>query len=162
MRKIACVLVGLLLAACLAAAMTPQEIDNFLRNHTEEGYRFIKSSGDNLWYAAFKLPDWKNEWSVAIILVKDDAGNETLSIGTTVAKTSAMPSAGLMKFLLEKNSDDLNLGSFSVYYDKEYSIQFFARLPNKFLTADQLLYYVGFVTAYCNKTEPEISKYVVR
>jgi hypothetical protein len=148
--------------ASLAAAMTPQEIDAFLRNHTEQGFRFLRSSGDNIWYVAFKLPDWTNEWTVAIILVKDDAGNETLSIGTTVAKTADLPSQGLLKYLLEKNGDDVNLGSFSLYYDKQYSIQYFSRLPNKFLSGDQLLYHIGFVTAYCNKTEPEITKFVTK
>jgi hypothetical protein len=54
----------------------------------------------------------------------------------------------------------MNLGTFSLYYDKQYSIQYFSRISNKFLSTEQLLYQIGFVTAYCNKTEPEISKYV--
>ena len=162
MKKIACFLAVLAVTAGLAAALTPQEIDAFLRNHTEEGYRFVKSSGDNTWYVAFKLPDWKNEWTVAVVLVKDDSGNEILSIGTTVARSATVPTQGLMKFLLEKNGDDMNLGTFSLYYDKEYSIQYFSRISNKFLTTDLLLYQIGFVTAYCNKTEPEISKYIAR
>jgi len=150
-----------LLALCVsAAAMTPKEIDTFLRNHTEQGYRFVRSSGDNLWYVAFRIPDWKNEWSVVVAFVKDDQGTEVLGIGTTVAKSAAPPSAGLLKFLLEKNSDDLSLGTFSLYFEKEYAIQYFARIPNKFLTQDELLYYVGFVTAYANRTEPEIAKFL--
>jgi opacity protein-like surface antigen len=160
MKKAALFLAALALLASWAAAMTPQDIDAFLRNHTEEGFRFINSSGDSIWYVAFKLPDWTNEWSVAVILAKDANGNETLSVGTTAAKTKAVPSQGLMKFLLERNNDDVSLGSFSIYYDKDYSVQYFARLPNKFLTSDELLFYIGFVTAYCNKVEPEIAKFI--
>jgi hypothetical protein len=160
MKKTALLLAGLLLLAGWAASMTKQEIDAFLRNHTEAGYRFISSSGDNLWYVAFKLPDWKNEWSVAVILVKDEAGTEVLSVGTSVARTAAVPGQSLLKFLLEKNTEDMNLGAFSLYYEKEYIVQYFARVPNQFLTSDLLLYYIGFVTAYCNKTESEIAKFL--
>jgi hypothetical protein len=160
MKKAALFLAALMLLAIWAAAMTPQEIDAFLRNHTEEGFRFIKSSGDNIWYVAFKLPDWMNEWSVAVVLSKDANGNETLSVATTAAKTQAVPSPALMKFLLERNNDDFSLGAFSIYYDKEYSVQYAARVPNKFLTSDELLFYIGFVTAYCNKVEPEIAKFI--
>lgn len=162
MKKTACVVACLLLLTGLAASMTTQEIDAFLRNHTEAGYRFIKSTGDNLWYVAFKLPDWKNEWSVAVILVKDDAGNEILSIGTSLARTGAMPSQGLLKYLLEKNTEDQSLGSFSLFYDKEYVVQYLARVPNQFLTTDQLLYYIGFVTAYCDKTQGEVAKFLAK
>jgi hypothetical protein len=160
MKKAVLFLTALMLLASWAAAMTPQEIDAFLRNHTEEGFRFVKSSGDNIWYVAFKLPDWTNEWTVAVILVKDAGGNDTLTVGTTAAKTKALPSPALMRFLLERNNDDFSLGSFSIYFDKEYSIQYFARVPNRFLTSDELLFYIGFVTAFCNKVEPEIAKFI--
>ncbi len=160
MKKTVLFLAGLLVVFSMATALTPKEIDNFLRNHTEQGYRFIRSSGDNLWYVAFRLPDWKSEWSVVVAFTKDNQGAEILDIGTTVARSASLPSASLLKYLLEKNNDDLNLGSFSLFYEKEYAIQYFARVPNKFLTADELLYYVGFVTAYCNKMEPEVAKFL--
>jgi len=158
MKRFAGIVVAIVLAAGLAAAMTPKEIDAFLRNHAEEGYRFIRSSGENIWYIAFRLPDWTAEWSAAVVFITDDSGAEFLMVGTTVGRTAAPPSPALMKLLLEKNNDDLCLGCFSIYADKEYSVQYSARVPNRFLTADGLLYYIGFVTGYCNKAAPEIAK----
>jgi len=132
------------------------------RTLSEAGYRFIKSTGDNLWYVAFKLPDWKNEWSVAVALVKNDAGNEILSVGTSLARTATIPTQGLLKFLLEKKTEDQSLGSFSLFYDKEYVAQYLAWVPNQFLTTDQLLYYTGFVTASCDRTQAEVAKFLAK
>ncbi|MEW6455813.1 MAG: hypothetical protein AB1410_03745 [Acidobacteriota bacterium] len=140
-------------------SLTPKEIDKYLRNYFEKGYRFLRSEGNYTWYIAFKNPEWKTEWSVVVVLLTDESGNEVITIGTTIATFDQQPTPALMKYLLERNGDNTNIGSFSLYTEDKYYVQYFVRIPNNYCSLDQIIFSIGWVAGYCNTLQEDVVKY---
>jgi hypothetical protein len=162
MRRLFVMLMIILFSAGMASALTQKQIDKYLRNHKEDGYKFLRSEGKSTWYVSFKLPEWESEWSVVIILLKNDEGSEVIGVGTTVYKSDNEPPKALMTYLMERNVDDMNIGSFGLYKDsesKKYMVQYWVKIPNQYVKDEQVVYSVGFVSGYANALEPEIKKY---
>lgn len=159
MSKKVILFISLLLLPLLLFSLTPQQIDRYLRNYSEKGYRFIKSEGDNAWFIALKLPQWKKEWIIVVLLVSSN-NVETVVAGSTVASFDREPTPALMRFLLQENGKDNNIGSFSLYTSDRYYVQYFVRIPNSFATLDQILYSAGWVAGTCEAFQDEVLKFM--
>lgn len=159
MSKKIILFISLFLLPLLLFPLTPQQIDRYLRNYSEKGYRFIKSEGDNTWFIAFKLPQWKKEWTIVVLFVSSN-NVETVIMGSTVASFDREPTPALMRFLLQENSKDNNIGSFSIYASDRYYIQYFVKIPNAFATLDQILYSAGWVAGTCEAFQEEVLKFM--
>ncbi len=140
-------------------SLTNQQIDRYLRNYSEPGYRFVKSQGENAWVLAFKSQHLKRERSVVVLLVSSNKV-ETLIVGTTVATFDREPSQALMRYLLQENGKDSFIGSFSLYITDKYYVQFFVRVPNPYASLDQIIYSAWYVALICDSYEDEILKFM--
>ncbi len=154
------VLVAFFMISAFLFAPSQKEIDRYLRNYSEQGYRFLKSAGENAWYVAFKLPEWKKEWPVVVMLLRDQRGTEIVSVGTTVARFNIEPTPALMRYLLQKNGEDINIGAFSLYVSDGYYVQYFVRILNNYCTLDQIMGAVEWTAGYCNATERDIVEFM--
>ncbi|MDD5066107.1 MAG: hypothetical protein PHF84_03570 [bacterium] len=158
MKKILFVFLAILFFAASADALTRREIDKYLKTYVENGYRFVRADGKNTWHISFKLPDWETEWPIVVILLKDESGNEVIGIGTTVFSSEKEPSSAVLKYILERNIDDMNIGSFGLYHSGSYMIQYWIKIPKQYAVKEQLAYVLGFVAGYANAIGPEIKK----
>lgn len=159
MSKKIVLLISLLLLPFLLFSLTTQQIDRYLRNYSEKGYRFIRSEGENAWFIAFKLPEWKKEWIVVVLLVSSN-NVETVIVGSSVASFDREPNPALMRFLLQENGNDSNIGSFSLYISDKYYVQYFVKIPNPFATLDQILYSAGWVAGTCEAFQDKVLKFM--
>lgn len=159
MSKKIVLFISLFLLPVLLFSLTTQQIDRYLRNYSERGYRFLRSEGENAWFISFKLPEWKKEWVVVILLVSSN-NVETVIVGSTVESFNREPTPALMRFLLQENGKDSNIGSFSIYTADKYYVQYFVRIPNSFSTLDQVMYSAGWVAGICEAFQDEVSKFM--
>ncbi len=140
-------------------SITNQQIDRYLRNYSEQGYRFVRSQGENTWYLSFSSQNMKKERNVVVLLVSSNRV-ETVIIGTTVASFNTEPSPALMRYLLQENGKDNFIGSFSLYTSDKYYIQFFVRIPNSYSSLEQIVYSAWYVAFVCDGYEDEVLKFM--
>ncbi len=151
--------IALSLSPLFVFSLTNQQIDRYLRNYSEQGYRFVRSEGDNTWFLSFKAKELKKERNVIVLLVSSDR-IETLIVGATVASFDREPSPALMRYLLQENGKDNFVGSFSLYVTDRYYVQFFVKVPNSYASLDQIIYSAWYVAFICDRYEDEILKFM--
>ncbi|MBP7652871.1 hypothetical protein KA977_05570 [Candidatus Dependentiae bacterium] len=159
MKKKIFVMFILLILSSSCFALTNSQVDKYLREYEETGYNFLSSTGDTMWNVSLKLPDWPAAWSVLVIFTKSDE-MQTISIGTTVASSNKSFTSGLLKYLLQRNDDEGNLGSFSIYTDDKNYVNYYIKINAAYAQLEQVIESVGYIAGYANAIEPEISKFI--
>lgn len=111
-------LVALVLVFFAAAAysVTDAKIGSWLKNHEEDGYKFVKEIDSSTWQVQFKMKDWKYNWNVYAQISKNSSYPDfnIIYVFTTVATFKSKPGTALMSYILKKNEDTANWGSYGL------------------------------------------------
>lgn len=141
--------------------MTPSALDRFFTSSKKHGFALQSKPTPNSWVVNFQGRGMKQSWSLIVAVSKSPAsiggdgkhGLELVSVGTTVWRGKAEPSREIMSYLLQMNAVDDNVGSLSLFRQgDEWFVQYFTRVPAKYLTEEWLEFAVGFVGGFADAT----------
>jgi hypothetical protein len=162
MRKLALILLLVFLGTS-AYSVSDSKIGAWLKKHEEEGYKFLKEIDSTTWQMQFKMKDWKYNWNVYAQISKNESYPDfnIVYVFTTVATLKAKPSASLMAYILKKNEDTANWGSYTIqeYKDGDWEIHYMVKLRQSSLDSEGLINAVGFVAGYANSVFADIEDY---
>jgi len=159
------ILLALAVLAALVSChsrMNPKDLDRVLKNDKQNGFIFQSKPTANSWILAFQGPGMKQGWSVIVAAsrapgVGKNGGSDLVSIGTTLWRGKQEPSKEVMSYLLLMNGVDHNVGSLSLFKERdEWFVQYFTRIPLVYLTREQLVFSVGFVGGFADAVSEKL------
>lgn len=154
MKRVLLALVIMLIGG-VAFAATDKDVENWLKNHEEEGYEFKKTVTEGkMWKVAFKLPDWEKSWDVYVVIGKNknNSNFDMVTLFAGVGESESQPSTELMKYVLDVNASDDDWGAFSVYYDKSdkmWYVDYNIHLRKMYVNSTELINAVGWMAGTC-------------
>lgn len=154
-------LLATLLTSC---AMTPSNLETFLRSSKKHGFEYQRSAGPDMHVIAFQGPGMKQAWNLMVgVWTPQSSGNgkhevfSFVSIGTTLWKGKTEPSKELSALCMQMNAADNNAGSLStVRQGDEWFVQYFVRVPMKYVSQDQIVFYVGYVGGFADSVSEKL------
>ncbi|MBL8993579.1 MAG: hypothetical protein JNM63_09580 [Spirochaetia bacterium] len=153
--------IALILSSCTHTMTTPAALDRFFASSKKHGFALQSKPTPNSWVVSFQGAGMKQSWSLIVAISKSPGSLgsdgkrelELVSVGTTVWRGKTEPSKETMSYLLQMNAVDDNVGSLSLFrQDGEWFVQFFTRVPAKYLTEEWLEFAVGFVGGFADAT----------
>lgn len=142
--------------------MNPGDLEHLLKNDKHNGFVFQSKPSANTWILAFQGPGMKQVWSLIVAESKapgagKDGGLDLVSVGTTLWRGKQEPSKEVMSYLLFMNGMDHNVGSLSLFRERdEWFIQYFTRTPLAYLTKEQLVFSIGFVGGFADAVSEKL------
>lgn len=159
------ILLSLAVLAALVSCqkrMSPSDLDHILKNDKQNGFVFQSKPAPNSWILAFQGPGMKQAWSVIVAESRapgmgKNGGLELVSVGTTLWRGKQEPSKEMMNDLLLMNGVDHNVGSLSLFRERdEWFVQYFTRLPIQYLSRDHLVFSIGFVGGFADAVSEKL------
>lgn len=153
----------IVLFAASAYSVTDSKIGSWLKNHEEQGYKFVKEINSTTWQVQFKMKDWKYNWNVYVQISPNSSYPEfnIIYIFTTVASFKSKPGSALMTYILKKNEATANWGDYSLeeYEDGDWEVHYTVKLRQNTVESDTLINAVGFVAGYANSVFADIEEF---